>query len=69
METLKGSQIDINLESNRILESANISFIKDKIEMSIKINPATGSFIVNEESSFTVNLFDKEELLIEINTL
>ena len=59
IETLKGSQIDINLESNRILESANISFIKDKIEMSIKNKSATGSFIVNEESSFTVNLFDK----------
>ena len=59
IEALKGSQIYINLKSNRILESANISFNEKKSELDIKEEFASGSFIAMEESSFTINLFDE----------
>ena len=66
IEVLKGSQIDIEVESNRILESANISFNDDQIKMSIKNKSATGNFIVNEENSLQLIYLIREGLQIEI---
>ena len=59
IEALKGSRINIDLNSNRILESAHINFTNNKINMKTINKKASGYFDIVEENIFTINLFDK----------
>ena len=59
VEVLKGSRINIDLNSNRVLESANILVGGESLKMDVKNKIASGYFDVLEENIFSVNLFDR----------
>ena len=59
VEVLKGSRVNINLTSNRTLESANILVAEENLKMKVENKKASGYFDVLEENIFSVNLFDK----------
>ena len=57
---LKGSNILIDITSNKILASSFLDINKKKLNMANSENTASGSFKLLEEGSFTVNLVDKK---------
>ena len=59
VEALKGSRINIDLTSNRNLESAHIAFIKEKINMITLNKKASGYFDILKENTFKINLVDE----------
>ncbi len=59
VEGLKGSIIQVDIESNRMLENAYIHKNDTKLEMASNYNNASGYFKLTEEGSFTVNIVDK----------
>ncbi len=59
IRTLKGSEILVDIASNRLLRTAFINLNKSKINMVTSDNTASGGFTVFEEGSFIVNLVDK----------
>ena len=59
VQGLKGSVIQINLTSNRMLESAHLIINEDREEMASSYNRASGYFTLMDEGEFTVNLVDK----------
>lgn len=59
IKTLKGSEILVDITSNRLLRTAFISLNKSKINMVTSYNTASGGFTLLEEGSFFVNLVDK----------
>ena len=59
VKTLKGSEILIDITSNRLLRTAFISLNKSKVNMVTSYNTASGGFTLLEEGSFIVNLVDK----------
>ena len=59
VEVLKGTRVNIDLTSNRVLESANIAIEEIKVKMDIRSRKASGYFDVFKENTFSVNLFDE----------
>ena len=59
IKTLKGSEILVDITSNRLLQTAFISLNKNKINMVTSYNTASGGFTLLEEGSFFVSLVDK----------
>jgi hypothetical protein len=59
IQGLKGSVIQINLTSNRMLESAHLIINEDRAKMASSYNRASGYFTLMDEGEFTVNLVDK----------
>ena len=59
VQGLKGSVIQINLTSNRMLESAHLIVNGDRLEMASSYNRASRNFTLMDEGEFTVNLVDK----------
>ncbi len=56
---LKGSLIQIELLSNRLLKSAYLDINSNQLEMATNYNQASGYFKLMEEGELTVNLVDK----------
>ena len=59
VEGLKGSIIQIDLASNRMLQTSYIDINGERSEMSSSYNKASGYFTLMDEGEFTVNLVDK----------
>ena len=59
VEGLKGSKIQIDLISNRILKNAYININDKRTIMSSDYNKASGYFNLIKEGEFTVNIVDK----------
>ena len=59
VEGLKGSIIQVDLSSNRMLEDAYLDINGEKSEMASNYNRASGYFKLMDEGQFTVNLVDK----------
>ena len=59
ISSLKGSKIQIELTSNKILESAYLKIGEKILEMSSVFNQASGEFALMKDSEFTINLVDK----------
>jgi len=59
IKTLKGSEILIDITSNRLLRTAFISLNEIKVNMVTSSNTASGGFSLLEEGNFIVNLVDK----------
>ena len=56
---LKGSEILIDITSNRFLQTAYLNLNGDKVNMVSSYNSASGVFTLLEEGDFTVNIVDK----------
>ena len=59
VEGLKGSTIEIDLTSNRMLKSSYIIINGERSEMSSRYNMASGYFKLTDEGEFTINIVDK----------
>ena len=59
ISSLKGSVIQIELTSNKILESAFLNIDGTLLEMSSAFNKSSGEFVLMDEGEFTINLVDK----------
>ena len=59
VEGLKGSIIQVDLSSNRMLEDAYLDINGEKSEMASNYNRASGYFKLMDEGQFTINLVDK----------
>ena len=59
IEGLKGSTVQVDLTSNRMLKNSYISLNEKRSEMSSNYNMASGYFKLMEEGEFTVNIVDK----------
>jgi len=59
VEGLKGSIVQIDLSSNRMLQTSYIDKNGERSEMSSSYNKASGYFTLVDEGEFTVNLVDK----------
>ena len=59
VEGLKGSTIQIDLTSNRMLKSSYMNINDERLKMSSRYNIASGYFKLMEEGQFTVNIVDK----------
>ena len=59
IEGLKGSIIQIDLTSNRMLKNAYVEINGERSKMASNYNQASGYFKLMDEGQFTVNLVDK----------
>ena len=59
IKSLKGSEILIDVTSNRILKTAYLRLNQGKVNMVTSDNSASGGFTLAKEGNFTVNLVDE----------
>ena len=59
VEGLKGSIVQVDISSNRMLKSSYMIINDETLEMSSRYNEASGYFNLTEEGEFTVNIVDK----------
>jgi len=59
IEGLRGSTVQIDIKSNRMLKNSYININEKRSEMSSSYNKASGYFKLMEEGEFTVNIVDK----------
>ena len=55
---LKGSTIEIGLESNRLLQSAFLMINDKQLNMTTNLKNASGQFKIMDDGEFTINLVD-----------
>ena len=59
VEGLKGSIVQVDISSNRMLKNSYMIINDETLEMSSRYNEASGYFKLTEEGEFTVNIVDK----------
>ena len=59
VEGLKGSIVQVDISSNRMLKNSYMIINDETLEMSSRYNEASGYFNLTEEGEFTVNIVDK----------
>ena len=59
VQSLKGSIVQIEISSNRMLDSGYLLINQDNLNMKTNYNRAYGEFIIENEGEFTVNIVDE----------